>query len=112
MRATLGTTYLSLGLLAEAEGEIRRALELRREALGENHPDYAQSAFDLAVLLRLTGAELTEPEELYREALRICRDNRDCRPDLLPASMIELGYFMASKGESEPGKALLDEPSP
>lgn len=48
-------TMNKLGLHGEAEPIIRRALELRREALGENHPDTLQTLFSLGSLLNTLG---------------------------------------------------------
>jgi serine/threonine-protein kinase len=109
VRSTLGSTYRSLGLFDRAEREIRAARALRLDTLGREHPDSAQSSFDLAVLLRLAGADLAEAESLYREALATCRANRDCQPDLVPAILIELGHFVLSRGELDEGGAHLEE---
>lgn len=109
VRATLGTTYRSLGSFDAAEREIRRALALRASALGKDDADYAQSAFDLAVLLRVAGGDIAEAEGLYREALTICRGDRSCEPDLVPAAQLELGLLELSRGEEEPAEAHFDE---
>lgn len=109
VRSTLGTTYRSLGLFDAAEREIRRALTLRASTLGRSDPDYAQSAFDLAVLLRVAGGDVAEAEGLYREALAICRGERGCKPDLVPATRLELGVLELSRGAAEGAEALFDE---
>jgi hypothetical protein len=38
LRQTIGSTYLDLGLFAEAQREVGRAVELRRRELGEESP--------------------------------------------------------------------------
>ncbi|MCR9246337.1 MAG: tetratricopeptide repeat protein [bacterium] len=43
IRTTVGTAYRNLGLLDKSEPHLRRALDLRRDALGNNHPLVAQS---------------------------------------------------------------------
>jgi tetratricopeptide (TPR) repeat protein len=58
------------GRHAEAEPLLRQALELRRAAREEDHPDVAQSLNNLAALLRDTGRH-AEAEPLLRQALEV-----------------------------------------
>ena len=44
-----------MGDYAKAEPLFRQALEIRKRALGENHPDYASSLNNLAVLYQRHG---------------------------------------------------------
>ena len=52
----LAATLSAQGKYAEAEAMYRRALEIRRKALGEDHPDTATSYNNLAVTLRPRGS--------------------------------------------------------
>ncbi len=45
--ASLGSSYLNLGLFREAEPLLQEALQLRRASLPADHPDIAQSEYDL-----------------------------------------------------------------
>ena len=45
-----------MGAYDRAEPLYRQALEIRKKALGEEHPDYAQSLNNLAALYRAMGA--------------------------------------------------------
>jgi serine/threonine protein kinase/tetratricopeptide (TPR) repeat protein len=66
VRVTLGHTYRELGAYAASEPHLRRALELRRGALGANHQETARVMNQLAVLHWRQGRfDLAEP--LYRE---------------------------------------------
>jgi tetratricopeptide (TPR) repeat protein len=56
----------------EAETPLREALDLRRQALGNEHSDVARTIVDLASLLDTLGNR-TEAEALFREALAIWR---------------------------------------
>jgi serine/threonine protein kinase/tetratricopeptide (TPR) repeat protein len=47
LRNTIGTTYLNLGEKRLAEPQLRRAVELRRAGLGEEHHDTLRSMNDL-----------------------------------------------------------------
>lgn len=55
IRQTIGTTYRDLELHAEAERQVDRALALRRQELGEQHPETLSTANELAFLLMPLG---------------------------------------------------------
>jgi non-specific serine/threonine protein kinase/serine/threonine-protein kinase len=55
IRYTMGITYKDLGLYDEAQGQLERALDLRRRELGENHVDTLTTAADLGLVLRRRG---------------------------------------------------------
>lgn len=67
VRDTLGATYLHLGLLNSADTHLTRALELRRDLLGDDHVDTLTSLAHLAEL-RLDQGEMEESEALWRRA--------------------------------------------
>jgi hypothetical protein len=54
-----------MGRHAEAEPLYQQAMEIRRTALGERHPDYAASLNNLAGLYRAMGRH-AEAESLDR----------------------------------------------
>ena len=68
VRQTLCDAYISLGLLPEAEKQIRRTLDLRRTAVGENSVGYAEALNSLAFLLD-DLARYDEAEKYYREVV-------------------------------------------
>ncbi len=53
----------------------RETLKMRREILGDQHPDTLTSMNNLASLLQAKG-ELAEAESLHRETLKISRENQ------------------------------------
>ena len=60
------------GQYAVAEPLYQQALEIRRQVLGEQHPDFARSLNNLAWLYDSTGrSEQAEP--LYQQALEVFR---------------------------------------
>ncbi len=61
-----------MGDYAAALPLYRQALEIRRTALGEDHPDYAASLNNLARLYRAMG-DHAAALPLYRQALEIHR---------------------------------------
>jgi len=64
----LAGLYRAQGRYDEAEPLYRQALELRRELLGERHPQVATSLNNLAYLYESQG-RYNEAEPLYLEAL-------------------------------------------
>ncbi|NEO61572.1 MAG: tetratricopeptide repeat protein, partial [Moorea sp. SIO4G2] len=58
------------GRYSEAEPLYQQALKLRKQLLGENHPDVATSLNNLAGLYDNQG-RYSEAEPLYRQALKI-----------------------------------------
>ncbi len=67
IRTTLGSTYSALGAYPAAEPHLRRALELRRRALGEEHREIARAMNQLGFLSWRQG-RLDQAEPLYRKA--------------------------------------------
>jgi len=72
IRSTISETYLDLGLYPEAGRQIERALELRRRALGNAHPDTLKSRDSLASLYYRQG-KFAQAEPLHAEVLEIRR---------------------------------------
>ncbi len=74
----LGYSYVNLAVLlgsrrgqaAEADALYKRTLEIRRKALGPNHPTVGQ-ALQLTGLFYLNQGRLEESEAAYREALAL-----------------------------------------
>ena len=73
--AVLGRVHSRLGLYAEAEPLLMRALEVRRRQHGEHHPEVAESLHDLGALHHFRGGQ-KEAEAFYREALMLRREER------------------------------------
>jgi tetratricopeptide (TPR) repeat protein len=92
VRQTIATTYLDLGLFAQAQQQLVRALELRSKALPRDHPDTLKTMNALAQSYRLQGA-YARGEELYRDVVdrrkRVLGENH---PDTL-RSMNDLGVL-------------------
>jgi tetratricopeptide (TPR) repeat protein len=60
------------GQYAVAELLYQQALEIRRQVLGEQHPDFASSLNNLAGLYKTTG-RYEQAEPLYQQALEVFR---------------------------------------
>lgn len=72
IRTTLGATYRELGELSAAEPHLRRALELRRRTLGEEHLETARAMNQLGLLDWRQG-RLDQAEPLFRRSLELGR---------------------------------------
>ena len=72
IRLAIGGTYRALGEYAAAEPHLRRAVELRRRALGAQNQDTARAVNQLANLYWRQG-RLEEAEPLFRESYDISR---------------------------------------
>lgn len=71
MMHVMGKVYLGLGLYSKAESLLRRAVEIRRSALGPGDAATLQSQYDLAGALN--------SESRYVEAEKLSRETMDAR---------------------------------
>jgi len=67
----VGKIQRSLAKPRDAINSFRRALEIRKNELGGQHPDVAESMIFLADVYRLYHLDLQKAELLYRDALNI-----------------------------------------
>jgi tetratricopeptide (TPR) repeat protein len=92
------------GQYAEAEPLLKRAMEIRRTALGETHPDYATSLNNLAGLYDAMGRH-GEAEPLYLRAMEIRRTALGEQHPRYATSLHNLAALydaMGRHGEAEP----------
>ena len=66
----LAYQYYVRGSYAEADPLYKQALDIKKSALGEDHPDYATSLNNLAGLYDNMGS-YDQAEPLYKQALDI-----------------------------------------
>ena len=70
VRATVGATYLLLGLYPPAESQLKRSVELGRSTVGASHPVTRRALNDLAVVYLYT-ANFAAAEPLFLETLAL-----------------------------------------
>jgi serine/threonine protein kinase len=98
MRQTIGEAYQELGLNAEAQLHVERAVELRRRVFGEKNADTLRSMYILAELYDTQGKS-AEAESLQSRVLDLRRRVLGKEhPDTL-ASMAELANEYAHLGK-------------
>ena len=104
--ATMGQVYQNLGLYGSAEALLERALALRTEILGEEHPDVAESLDQLAWLFQDTG-DYDASEAYFRRALamqlRLLGEEHATIADIKSS----LGGLLDRRGEAEEAEHLL-----
>ncbi len=103
IRDALGLTYGYLGEPSLAIQQHDRGLQLRRDALGPEHPDTLQSLNNLAAAY-WAGGRLREAVPLLEEALRLKRAGRD--PDHLDTSQTMNNLAVAYREVGRLGEAL------
>jgi tetratricopeptide (TPR) repeat protein len=108
VRLTVGQTYRSLGSYPQAEPHLRRALELRRECLGPDHPDTLSAVTELALLLHYDG-KLEEAESLMRRNVEARhRVSGSDHPNTLIA-VNNLAILLRDRGKLAEAEPLLRE---
>jgi len=83
----LAGLYESQGKYDEAEPLYVECLRMRREVLGDNHPDTLSSMNNLAVLYKSQG-KYDEAEPLYVECLRY--DEEKCWETIILHTLISM----------------------
>ncbi len=105
VRQTIGNTYKDLGEYSAAETNLRIALDIRGNVLGEDHAEVAESLDGLAGLLSIQG-KLSEAEPLSRQALAIrVKAFGEEHPDVAK-SLNNLAELLASEGKAEEAEAM------
>jgi serine/threonine-protein kinase len=102
---TIGQVYEQLGLYADAAPLLERALALRREHLGPEHAEVADSLNRLAVLRAKAGSyDLAEP--LFRSALEIRMKVYGEESEQVKYGLNNLALLLHEKGDYAAAEAL------
>ncbi len=104
--STLGSIFLSLDLHREGEALYRRALELRKGALGNEHTLVANSMGNVANALLLKG-EHDAAEPFYRGSLEIHSKLSGPESSNAATSMSEMAKLLRAKGEYAEAEKML-----
>jgi tetratricopeptide (TPR) repeat protein len=104
----LGFLYYNSGNLKDGETFLRQGLELRREKLGADSDDYAQSANDLALFLRDTR-RFPEAQALAEEAVAVRSRILEANDPSLAETLETLGSIYTGEGEYEKSAATFEK---
>jgi len=99
-----------MGDYARAEPLYRQALEIRRKVLGEQHPDYAASLNNLAVLYESMD-DYARAEPLYRQALEIRKTALGEAHPYYATSLNNLAVLYHSMGDYARAERSIARPS-
>ena len=106
IRQTIGDTYLELGLYAESEKQMERALELRRHVLGAEHKDTLNSVQALADVYRREG-KYAAAEGLLGNLLETDRRlGRSNAPEAIAALNTLASIAVGSRGDYTRAESL------
>ena len=99
----LAVLYNNQGKYSKAEILYKQALELRKNLLGEDHPDIAESLNNLAYLYHTQGRYL-EGETLYLQALELFKNLLG--EDHPNTQIVKQNYELMKREISNPWKRL------
>jgi CHAT domain-containing protein len=105
---TQGVELYQAGRLGEAEPLFQESLTIRREQLGDRHPDIATSLNNLAELYRLQG-RYGEAEPLLQESLAIWREQLGDRHPHVATSLNNLAALYQVQGRFGEAEILFQE---
>ncbi|MCZ8241011.1 MAG: tetratricopeptide repeat protein [Microcystis sp. LE19-131.1A] len=100
----LAALYSVLGRYGEAEPLYKEALAIKKQQLGDNHPDVAQTLNNLATLYRIQG-RYSEAEPLLQQSLVIMKQQLGPNNPDVAQSLNNLAELYLSQGrysEAEP----------
>ncbi len=89
---TIGTVYLGLGQLDQAQPLIEQALSIRRATYGEDNLDVARSLFSLNRVYGERG-DLAKAEQLARESLALARKHAGADSLQTALNLCQLGFI-------------------
>jgi serine/threonine protein kinase/tetratricopeptide (TPR) repeat protein len=105
VRMAIGSAYNVLDLNAKAEPHVQRAVVLRQQVLGPEHPDTLDALEELGQTWIMQG-QYAEGEQLHRQTLetarRVLGDDHSLTLDLENA----LGFVVMSQGKWDEAAAL------
>jgi serine/threonine protein kinase/tetratricopeptide (TPR) repeat protein len=105
IRQTMGNTYQKLGNYPEAQPHYERSLELRRRALGPEHPDTLIALHNLAILF-LSRSRFADAEPLIAQELEVRRRVLGPEHPGMLASMNSLAALYRALGQYDRAELL------
>jgi small GTP-binding protein len=110
MLTQVGYYLQAQGQYQQAEPLWKEALEIRKQVLGTNHPDYAGSLNNLAALYKSQG-RYEEAEPLVKEALEIFKQVLGTLHPAYATSLNNLAGLYEFQGRYEQAESLYQEAS-
>lgn len=108
IRNTIGQTYRKLGQFAAAEAQLKIALEIRRNHLGEDHFDTLMTMNNMAITF-YDQDRLAEAEQLHRRVVEIRRRIQGATHLETLMSMNNLAMALADQDNLTEAETILQE---
>lgn len=105
IRQTVGKTYMDLGLYAQAQQQLERALYVRRRVLGEQHPDTLETMNEVASSYQYQG-KYAQAETLFAKAFENYRHVLGEEHADTVISMNNLANLYTDEGKNLPAEPL------
>ena len=106
VHATIGESYMALGMHEEAQPHLQTALNLRKGVFGETHEEVANSLAQLGNAYRISG-DFDEAEELLNEAAAVNRALFGDNNKALARNLASLGVLMHERSRYGEAESLL-----
>lgn len=107
LRMAIALSYSNIGA-DSAERHLQRALDLRRQVLGDVHPDVLESAYYLARMVRIQG-RFAEAEELLKLVIQNRMASEGPDSNYLAQAYTSLGILQRELGEYASAEATFIE---
>jgi serine/threonine-protein kinase len=101
----LGVLFLNLGRRSEAQEMIERALRIRRQLFGDDHPAVAVSLQHLGRVQRTNG-RYPEAERLYGEALAVLRGTTGAEDPVYADVLSDLAFLLPYLSRTQEAESL------
>lgn len=103
---TLATVYNNLGSYPEAEALYSRTLALRRQELGDDHPEVGATLGDLGVIYLLLG-DNEKAEASLREAIELLAPHANDHAQMLAQALHQQALVLRETGDLASAEASL-----
>ena len=108
VRVAIGNVYTRLGRYDDAEVLIRQAYDDRVAELGSDHPEVAETLFELAEI-EIGRARFEAAADYFRRSLEIRRTALDATSVRTAHTLNRLGWALANQGDVDGARAALEE---
>jgi serine/threonine protein kinase len=105
---TMGEVYTNLGLLDQAEALLADSLDVRRRALGANHPEVALTLARLG-RVHMSQGKYQDALARHREALAIYRRGTPVDLDSVSTALLNEGAALRALGQVDEAEKSLQE---
>ena len=108
LRNVIGTTFMELALYDDAKELLEESLDMKRQVLGERHPDVADTLNELARLSNFAG-NLEASEAYFLETLDVLRAAHGPRHRHVAATLNNLGMLYTDMGREDEALRTLQQ---